>query len=120
MKGRFKLDDKFESVEPGSLFISEITLAELKYGVAKSATPEKNGQALRNFLSGVQILPIFDSLDVFATEKARLKSEGLTVDDFDFLIGASAIANHLILVTNNEKHFQRLKEIQLENWTRTR
>jgi tRNA(fMet)-specific endonuclease VapC len=33
------------------------------------------------------------------------------------LIGASAIANSLVLVTNNEKHFDRIKGIEIENWT---
>jgi len=69
-----------------------------------------------DFLSGVQILPIFDALDVFATEKARLKKAGKLIDDFDLLIGASAIANGLTLVTNNIKHFERLKDIRLQNW----
>lgn len=118
MKGLFGLDSKFESITPDSIYISEITLAELKFGVANSATPERNNQTLINFLSGVQILPIFDALDIFATEKARLKKEGRPVDDFDLLIGASAIANDLTLVTNNIKHFERLKGIQLENWAK--
>lgn len=117
MKGRFGLNKKFESKNSDSLFISEITLAELKYGVANSDNRESNTLALTNFLSGVQILPIFDALDTFATEKSRLKKEGRPVDDFDLLIGASAIANGLILVTNNTKHFERLKGIKLENWT---
>jgi len=56
-------------------------------------------------------MPIFNSLDVFAVEKARLKKEGNIVDDFDLLIGSSAIANEMILVTNNEKHFNRLKNV---------
>jgi tRNA(fMet)-specific endonuclease VapC len=38
------------------------------------------------------------------------------VDDFDLLIGSTAIANEMILVTNNEKHFSRLSNIQIENW----
>jgi len=67
------LDKKFKSLEPNSLFISEITLAELKFGVANSSTPARNSKALNNFLSGIQILPIFDSLDTYASEKARLK-----------------------------------------------
>ncbi|VVT35648.1 MAG: type II toxin-antitoxin system tRNA(fMet)-specific endonuclease VapC [Imperialibacter sp.] len=116
MKGRFGLDAKFDSLDVDSLFISEITLAELKFGVAKSAKPSRNSKALDNFLSGIQILPIFDALDTFASEKARLRKEGRIVDDFDLLIGASAIANDLTLVTNNEKHFERLKGIKLENW----
>lgn len=118
MKGQFGLDEKFLTISPDSLFISEITLAELKYGVANSATPERNREALANFLSGVQILPVFDALDTFAKEKARLKKEGRIVDDFDLLIGSSAIANDLVLVTNNEKHFERLVGIKMENWTK--
>ncbi len=117
MKGRFGLDSKFESMPSNSLFISEITLAELKFGVANSAAPERNKKALTKFLSGIQILPIFDGLDIFANEKARLRRAGQPVDDFDLLIGASAIANGLILVTNNIKHFERLNGIRLQNWT---
>ena len=118
MKGRFELNSKFESVSATSLFISEITLAELKYGVANSAPPERNNILLKNFLSGIQILPIFDALDIFASEKARLRKEGKPVDDFDLLIGSSAIANDLILVTNNEKHFECLEGIQMVYWTK--
>ncbi len=118
MKGLYGLDEKFESVPPEALYISEITLAELKFGAANSATPASNNKALDNFLSGVQILPIFDALDIYALEKARLRKEGRTVDDFDLLIGASAIANDLTLVTNNLKHFERLKNIKIENWSK--
>ncbi len=117
MKGMFALSGKFDAIDPDTLFISEITLAELKYGVAQSANPIKNRAVLINFLSGVQILPIFDALDIYANEKARLKKEGRIVDDFDLLIGASAVANELILVTNNTKHFERLDGITIENWT---
>jgi len=116
MKGGFELDKKIETISPNDLFISEITLAELKYGVAHSARPKQNEIALSNFLSGVQILPIFDALDIFASEKSRLKKAGQPIDDFDLLIGATAIANSLTLVTNNEKHFRRLEGIRLENW----
>jgi tRNA(fMet)-specific endonuclease VapC len=72
---------------------------------------------LENFLSGVKILPIFHSLDVYAKEKARLRKAGAPVDDFDLLIGATAIAYNLVLVTNNTEHFDRLKGIRIENWT---
>jgi len=116
MKGRYELDRKFESVGYDALFISEITLAELKFGVANSDTPKKNRKALEDFLTGVQILPIFDALDVYAKEKARLRKAGKPVDDFDLLIGASAIANDMILITNNARHFERLKGITVDNW----
>jgi tRNA(fMet)-specific endonuclease VapC len=37
-------------------------------------------------------------------------------DEFDLLIGATAIENKLILVTENSKDFERLDGIQIENW----
>ena len=42
----------------------------------------------------------------------------MPVDDFDLLIGASAIAHDMVLVTNNSKHFERMTGIVIENWTK--
>jgi tRNA(fMet)-specific endonuclease VapC len=47
----------------------------------------------------------------------RLKRLGTRIDDFDLLIGASAIENDLILVTNNISHLGRMADIQIEDWT---
>lgn len=118
MKGKFNLNDKFDKIEQENIFISEITLAELKFGVENSEQPEKNRQTLEKFLTGVQILPIFHSLDVFAKEKARLRKAGTPVDDFDLLIGSTSIAHKLKMVTNNIEHFKRIKNIILEDWTK--
>ncbi len=119
IKGKYELDKKFAKVESDFLFISEITLAELKFGVENSTHPDKNREVLEHFLSGVQILPIYNSLDVYAKEKSRLRKLGRPVDDFDLLIGASAISNNMVLVTNNIKHFERLENIAIEDWTQT-
>ena len=99
-------------------FISEITLAELKFGVENSQAREKNAAAPANFLTGVIIIPVFPSLDIYAKEKARLRRAGLPVDDFDLLIGANAISNGLILVTNNVDHLGRMEGINIEDWTK--
>ncbi len=117
IKGLFDLKSKFEEVGPENCFISEITLAELKFGVEKSQAKKKNHQALENFLSGVQVMPIFPALDIYASEKARLQKSGEVIDDFDLLIGATAVLFDLIMVTNNTNHFERIKDIKLENWT---
>ncbi len=116
MKGRYDLDQRFDAVAKDSLFISEITLAELKFGVANSANREKNKRVLNDFLTGVQILPIYDSLDIYANEKSRLRKAGKLIDDFDLLIGATAVTNDMVLVTNSTRHFTNLRKIQLENW----
>ena len=117
MKGKFSLDVMFEKETADNLFISEITLAELKFSVEKSEKPDKNKRALDNFLTGVQILPIFHSLDIYAKEKARLQKAGTPVDDFDLLIGVTSVTHQLTMVTNNTNHFKRISGIKLEDWT---
>lgn len=87
--GQINLKEKFKKADPDNCFISEITLAELKFGVANSEHQEKNQKTLDDFLTGVKIIPIFHSLDLYAIEKARLRKEGSPIDDFDILIGAS-------------------------------
>jgi tRNA(fMet)-specific endonuclease VapC len=49
MKGKFGLDAKFESISADNLYLSEISLAELKFGVEKSEKQEKNRRVLSNF-----------------------------------------------------------------------
>ena len=117
MKGKFDLEAKFDKVTPDNCFISEITLAELKFGVEKSERSEKNKKTLDNFLSGLQILPIFHSLDLYAKEKARLQKAGTPIDDFDLLIAVTSVTHKLTMVTNNTSHFKRINGIKLEDWT---
>jgi tRNA(fMet)-specific endonuclease VapC len=118
IKGKFDLDKKFEKADPDNCFISEITLAELKFGIENSEKKEKNQKALDNFLMGVKVVPIFHSLDLYAKEKTRLRKAGTPVDDFDILIGVTSVTHNLIMVTNNIKEFKRIKGITLEDWTK--
>lgn len=77
---------------------------------------KKNRKVLNIFLNGIKIVPIFNALDFYAIEKSRLRKKGKTVDDFELLIGASAVSNNMILVTNNIKHFENIDDIKIENW----
>lgn len=88
------------------------------FGVENSEKKEKNQKALENFLTGVKIVPVFHSLDLYAKEKARLRKAGTPVDDFDILIGVTSVFHNLIMVTNNTNEFKRIKGIKLEDWTK--
>ena len=116
LKGLFDLDRKIEKVDLSNCYVSEITVAELKFGAENSEHQEKNRKTVDQFVSKFTIIPIFNSLDIYAREKSRLKKKGLPLDDFDLLIGATAITNNLTLVTRNISHFDRLKGIEMENW----
>ena len=117
MKGKFELLTIFEKLKPEQLYISEITLAELKYGIECSEYKVKNKKTLDNFLTYISILPIFHSINLYAREKFRLRKSGITIDEFDLLIGVTSITHQMYMVTNNTKHFKYLKGIQLEDWT---
>ena len=54
--------------------------------------------------------------DKFGDLKAFLEKEGKIIDDADLFIAACSIVNELTLVTNNEKHFRRIKGLKIENW----
>ncbi len=117
MKGLYNLDEKIKKVGVENCYISEITLAELKYGVENSERKKKNKKVLDIFLKGIKIMPIYNSLNFYALEKARLRKLGNIVDDFDLLIGAGAVSNDMILVTNNTKHFKKIDKIKIQDWT---
>jgi tRNA(fMet)-specific endonuclease VapC len=117
LRGRYNLNQKLKEITGyDNCFISEITLAELKYGAELSERVDENLRSVDEFSNKIGILPIFNSLDLYAKQKARLRKTGNMIDDFDLLIGCSAIKNGLILVTNNENHFDRLENIKIENW----
>ena len=88
------------------------------FGVENSDKKEQNKKALDNFLSGIKIIPIFHSIELYAKEKARLRKLGTTIDDFDLLIGVTSVSHNLTMVTNNTDHFKRIKGIALEDWTK--
>ncbi len=117
LKGLYGLDKKIKSAGIENCFLSEITLAELKFGVENSEHKEKNRKKVDPFIKLFQITPIISCLDTYAKEKARLKKQGKLIDDFDLLIGSSALANDLVLVTKNVKHFERISLLKIEDWT---
>jgi tRNA(fMet)-specific endonuclease VapC len=117
LNGKFGLKEKINSISPKCIFISEITLAELKYGIENSDRIEENRLILKKFLLDIEILPIYQSIDLYAKEKARLKKQGKPIDDFDLLIAVTSITHNLVMVTKNTKHFKNVDQIVLEDWT---
>jgi tRNA(fMet)-specific endonuclease VapC len=116
-KGKFDLETKLTNAGFNNCAISEITIAELYYGAEKSNSREKNIAVIHKFTENVAILPIFESIEIYGFEKARLRNAGMIISDLDLFIGATAISNNLVLVTNSISEFQRMQNIKLENWT---
>jgi len=115
-RGRYGVENKLKEAGVENCAISEVTLAELVYGAEKSADPEKNHTIINSFVTRIPILPIVDSVLVYGKEKVRLRNQGIMISEFDLLIGCAAIEKDLIMVTDNIKHFDRIKNIKIENW----
>ena len=106
-----------DKVGAENCYISEITVAELLYGVECSDNNDaKNKKVVIDFIKDMQVIPISTALYIFAEEKAKLRKNGIVIDDLDIFIGATAISNNMILVTDNEKHLKRISKIKIENW----
>ena len=119
LRGKYRVDTFIDRVGLCNCYISEITVAELKYGseLGKQKGYHGRNEMLDLFLSKINVLPIIDVLDLFASEKARLRLAGTPADDnFDLLIGCSSVYYNMIMVTENFKDFQNIKGIKLENW----
>jgi len=56
-------------------------------------------------------------IDTFAHLKADLNANGIVVDEFDLLIGATALSMNYSIVTNNVKHFEKIPDLTIINWT---
>jgi tRNA(fMet)-specific endonuclease VapC len=119
LKGQYSLNTKIAEVGEENCFISEMTVAELKFGIENSKHPDVMRPIVEAFIPKFAIIPIYDSLDIYAKEKARLRKSGIIIDDFDILIGATSIYHKMIMVTKNVAHLVRLEDITIEDWTTT-
>lgn len=116
LKKKYNLAQKLSSLKGATFYISEITLAELYYGASKSGNYEEKRKEVLIIEQLFRVLPVRDCLQLFGENKAYLELKGERIDDFDVLIGSSAVYNSLILVTENVKHLGRIPNIVIENW----
>jgi tRNA(fMet)-specific endonuclease VapC len=63
-KNHEKVSHKMRSIGLENCYISEVSIAELKYGAAKSNRPAYHNEMVTNFISDIQVIPIIDVLDL--------------------------------------------------------
>jgi tRNA(fMet)-specific endonuclease VapC len=118
LRGNLDLNDHVNPDEP--LATTAISVAELVHGAARSKRVEENYARLEVLLSALTVLPFDESAArKFGVLKAGLEKRGETLDDLDLQIACIALENQQALLTNNEKHFERIEGLRLENWMLT-
>ncbi len=96
------------------LAVSIIAVAEIYEGAFGTPDPQATLDGFRAFLSDFAILPVTEPIvEQFARLRATLRRQGQRIPDMDLLIAATAIAEDLVLITRNVRHFARLPDLQL-------
>ena len=117
LKGDTNIQENLRLHVNDLLQISIITLMELYYGVYKSQHVDANLAKIKTLEQSFEILPTGqETAEIFGRLKARLELDGNRLDDFDLINASTALTHNLVLVTNNEKHFERIEGLKLENW----
>jgi tRNA(fMet)-specific endonuclease VapC len=118
LKGHERVTGKFRNSAGDPKALSVISYGELLYGAHKSARSNEN---LAKVYRLAEIYPVIEIsravMDCFGGMKAELSRDGVSVDDFDLLIGSTALTMNYTVVTNNVNHFSRIPGLQVENWT---
>ena len=110
---------RFEDREIGEVGISSVTVAEFRYGAEKSSRPEQNLEALGRFLLPLEVLAFGEeAATAYGRVRAALEKAGTPIGPLDALIAAHAVSMGVTLVTNNTGEFQRVPDLEVEDWTR--
>lgn len=101
----------------GQLCISSVTWGELICGAEKSQAVERNLLHLEGFGARLEILSFGDSEAVqFGQVKAELEKQGNVIGPYDMMIAGHARSEGLVVVTNNQREFNRVSGLRTVNW----
>jgi len=108
---------RFEKLRPGEAVISVITFGELLFGAEKSAHRTAALERLRELQIFLSVLPLPEaSAGNYGKIRAELESKGEIIGNNDLWIASHALSSGLILVTNNEREFSRVRGLRTQNW----
>ena len=114
-RGNRAIQDRMDRAGLSRCAISEITLAELYVGAYKMG--KKRLEPILRFLEETfTIVPISSAVKTYAKIRVNLESEGISLEDMDLFIAATALANGYTLVTHNTRHFSRVPRLKLADW----
>jgi len=117
IKGNPKVRQRIAEKETIPKAISIITYGELLYGAKKSSQAEKNSAIIYRLAEIFPIIGISRSvIEAFADVKVALERKGEKISDMDLLIASTALSLNYTLVSNNVRHYERIRGLKLENW----
>ena len=106
-----------EEIRRQTVSISVLTRAELRFGQAGMDPDDRRSGFIDQFLLRIPNLEwSIQAADQYGQAKSHLKRVGQPIGELDTQIAAHALAENLILVTHNTRHFERVPGLKLEDW----
>jgi predicted nucleic acid-binding protein len=118
LRGHQQTVDLLSHLYDEGVAISIISFSEVYEGIYcfENGKRDELEENFKNFLSGVKILNINENIArIFAEQRSKLRKENRLIDNFDLLIGSTALYYNLELLTNNIKHFERIDNLKLRD-----
>jgi tRNA(fMet)-specific endonuclease VapC len=117
LKGDEETVNILEQLYDSGFAISVISFSEIYEGIFyyEGKNRSKLERDFKQFLEGVIVVDVDENIGkIFGELRAELRKEGNLIDNFDLLIASTAIQNNLELLSNNVKHFKRIKGLRLK------
>jgi tRNA(fMet)-specific endonuclease VapC len=112
------LAERIRTVGEANVCTSSIVAAELRYGAAKKGSPSLH-KRLELMLGALDVLSFEPPADAAYGEiRAQLERAGTLIGGNDLLIAAHAVAAGYVVVTDNQREFERVEGLRVENWMR--
>jgi tRNA(fMet)-specific endonuclease VapC len=109
--------ERFARHAASDLAMSVVTFGELRFGAEKSQSKEKARAAIQQLRSRIKVCPLpIAAAEHYGEIRAELQKNGQTIGNNDIWIAAHARAEGWVVVTNNEREFERVPGLVVENW----
>lgn len=104
---------------PSTLRLSAVSVAELRFGAAKSTQPARATANIRALLGKIGVVP-FDEAAThrYGELRALLERRGTPIGPLDTLIAAQALSQGWTLATHNSAEFRRVPGLKVTDWLR--
>jgi tRNA(fMet)-specific endonuclease VapC len=114
-----KIQAKLAAIDPSMVCVSVVTRAELLYGLKRLPPGRRLHIAVRRFLKIVRVLSWdAEAADIHAEIRHQLVTTGRPIGELDMMIAAHSLAVAAVLVTNNTRHYERIRApLILQNWS---
>jgi tRNA(fMet)-specific endonuclease VapC len=109
---------RFQTLAMEQLCVSVVTYAELIYGVERSSSKRVNRPVIEDFVRHLDVMDWdTEAADQYGVIRTELEAAGTPIGAMDMMIAAHAKSIKAVLVTNNQKHFTKIKGLKIDNWT---